>query len=147
MREAHESPAAGHTGRDKTLARIVRRFWWPRMNKDVTDWTRSCLICQQTRPRNSYPDGQLNPLQVPVRLWQVVSIDFVTGLPRTERGYDAFATFTDKLSKMVHVVPMLYSDSSAEQVARMYFDHVWRLHGALLSRVCSPVRQCQEGTL
>ncbi|KAK3286466.1 hypothetical protein CYMTET_5968 [Cymbomonas tetramitiformis] len=53
MREAHESPAAGHTGRDKTLARIVRRFWWPRMNKDVTDWTRSCLICQQTRPRNS----------------------------------------------------------------------------------------------
>ena len=136
LREAHESPAAGHTGRDKTFDRVVRRFWWPRMSKDVSDWTRSCLICQQTRPRNSYPDGQLNPLLIPVRLWQVVSIDFVTGLPRTERGYDAFATFTDKLSKMVHVVPMLYSDSSAEQVARMYFDHVWRLHGAPMKIVC-----------
>eukprot|EP00854_Cymbomonas_tetramitiformis_P000937 gene937-biopygen791 len=63
-------------------------------------------------------------------MWQVVSIDFVTGLPRTERGYAAFATFTYKLSKMVHVVPMLYSDSSVEQAARMYFDHVWQLHGA-----------------
>ncbi|KAK3288483.1 hypothetical protein CYMTET_4047 [Cymbomonas tetramitiformis] len=136
LREAHESPTAGHTGRDKTLDRIARRFWWPRMSKDVSDWTRSCLICQQTRPRNSYPDGQLNPLLIPVRLWQVVSIDFVTGLPRTERGYDAFATFTDKLSKMVHVVPMLYSDSSAKQVARMYFDHVWRLHGAPMKIVC-----------
>eukprot|EP00854_Cymbomonas_tetramitiformis_P000935 gene935-biopygen789 len=128
MREAHESPAAGHTGREKTLDRVNRRFWWPRMSRDVTDWCKSCVVCQQTRPRNSYPDGQLNPLQVPVRLWQVVSIDFVTGLPRTERGYDAFATFTDKLSKMVHVVPMLYADSSAAQVARMYFDQVWRLH-------------------
>ncbi|KAK3258010.1 hypothetical protein CYMTET_32924 [Cymbomonas tetramitiformis] len=136
LREAHESPTAGHTGRAKTLDRIARRFWWPRMSKDVSDWTRSCLVCQQTRPRNSYPDGQLNPLLIPVRLWQVVSIDFVTGLPRTERGYDAFATFTDKLSKMVHVVPMLYSDSSAEQVARMYFDHVWRLHGAPMKIVC-----------
>ena len=136
MREAHESPAAGHTGRDKTLERVSRRFWWPRMSRDVTDWCKSCVVCQQTRPRNGYPDGQLNPLQVPVRLWQVVSIDFVTGLPRTERGYDAFATFTDKLSKMVHVVPMLYSDSSAAQVARMYFDHVWRLHGAPMKIVC-----------
>eukprot|EP00854_Cymbomonas_tetramitiformis_P034183 gene34183-biopygen18681 len=136
MREAHESPAAGHTGRDKTLERVSRRFWWPRMSRDVTHWCKSCVVCQQTRPRNGYPDGQLNPLQVPVRLWQVVSIDFVTGLPRTERGYDAFATFTDKLSKMVHVVPMLYSDSSAAQVARMYFDHVWRLHGAPMKIVC-----------
>ncbi|KAK3246618.1 hypothetical protein CYMTET_43851 [Cymbomonas tetramitiformis] len=136
LREAHESPAAGHTGRDKTLDRVSRRFWWPRMSRDVSDWCKSCVVCQQTRPRNSYPDGQLNPLQVPVRLWQVVSIDFVTGLPRTERGYDAFATFTDKLSKMVHVVPMLYSDSSAAQVARMYFDHVWRLHGAPMKIVC-----------
>ncbi|KAK3250676.1 hypothetical protein CYMTET_39951 [Cymbomonas tetramitiformis] len=136
MREAHESPAAGHTGRDKTLDRVSRRFWWPRMSKDVTDWCKSCVVCQQTRPRNGYPDGQLNPLQVPVRLWQVVSIDFVTGLPRTERGYDAFATFTDKLSKMVHVVPMLYADSSAAQIARMYFDQVWRLHGAPMKIVC-----------
>ena len=76
------------------------------------------------------------PMQVPVRLWQVVSIDFVTGLPRTERGYDASATFTDKLSKMVHVVPMLYAVSSAAQVARMYFDQVWRLHGAPMKIVC-----------
>ncbi|KAK3254219.1 hypothetical protein CYMTET_36564, partial [Cymbomonas tetramitiformis] len=136
MREAHESHAAGHTGRDKTLDRVNRRFWWPRTSRDVTEWCKSCPVCQQTRPRNGYPDGQLNPLQVPVRLWQVVSIDFVTGLPRTERGYDAFATFTDKLSKMVHVVPMLYADSSAAQVARMYFDQIWRLHGAPMKIVC-----------
>ncbi|KAK3286874.1 hypothetical protein CYMTET_5590 [Cymbomonas tetramitiformis] len=60
MREAHESPAAGHTGRDKTLNRVSCRFWWPRMSKDVTDWCKSCVVCQQTRPRNGYPDGQLN---------------------------------------------------------------------------------------
>eukprot|EP00854_Cymbomonas_tetramitiformis_P018595 gene18595-biopygen19184 len=88
-RETHEVPISGHIERDKTLDRVVRSFWWPRMAQDVTDWTR---------------------------------------LPRTEHVYDAFATFKDKLSKMVYVVPMMYSNSSAEQVARMYFGHVDATH-------------------
>eukprot|EP00854_Cymbomonas_tetramitiformis_P034335 gene34335-biopygen26067 len=45
------------------------------------------------------------------------------------RGVNAFATFTCKLSKMVHVVTMPYNDSSAEVVARLFMDAVWRLHG------------------
>ena len=82
------------------------------------------------RPRYSYPDGMLNPHTIPTRLWQDVSVDFVTGLPLTDRGNDAFVAFTCKLSKMVHVVPMNFGDSSAATVARIYFDSVWRLHGA-----------------
>ncbi|KAK3261194.1 hypothetical protein CYMTET_29889 [Cymbomonas tetramitiformis] len=140
-RETHEVPISGHIERDKTLDRVVRSFWWPRMAQDVTDWTRSCFVCQHTRPRNSYPVGQLSPPQGPVRLWQVVGIDFVTGLPRTEHVYDAFATFKDKLSKMVYVVPMMYSNSSAEQVDATHLTRPGDrgLHNKLLNKRLGPM--------
>ncbi|KAK3287764.1 hypothetical protein CYMTET_4718 [Cymbomonas tetramitiformis] len=59
-----------------------------------------------------------------------VAVDFVTGLPVSERGNAAFVAFTCKLTKMVHVIPMNFGDSSSAVVARLYFDSVWRLHGA-----------------
>ncbi|KAK3268859.1 hypothetical protein CYMTET_22662 [Cymbomonas tetramitiformis] len=130
MREAHDSVTAGHTGRDKTLERVLRRFWWRNAHQDVEDWVASCAVCQSVKPRSSYPDGLLNPHSIPTRLWQDVGVDFVTGLPMTEQGNAAFVAFTCKLSKMVHVVPMHFGDSSAATVARIYFDTVWRLHGA-----------------
>ncbi|KAK3277628.1 hypothetical protein CYMTET_14374 [Cymbomonas tetramitiformis] len=46
------------------------------------EWTKSCAMCQQTCPHDNYPVGHLNPLQLQVRLWQVVSDDLVTGLRR-----------------------------------------------------------------
>ncbi|KAK3248141.1 hypothetical protein CYMTET_42384 [Cymbomonas tetramitiformis] len=128
--------SAGHTSRDKTLDRVRRRFWWPRMDLDVAEWVKTCVTCQQTQPRQGYPMGLLQPHRVPSRLWEVVSIDFVTGLPMTQWGVNAFATFTCKLSKMVHVVPMTYNGNSVEVVVRLFMDTIWRLHGAPMKIVC-----------
>eukprot|EP00854_Cymbomonas_tetramitiformis_P024142 gene24142-biopygen24971 len=81
--------------------------------------------------------GVLQPHRVPIRLWEVVSIDFVTGLPMTQRGVNAFTTFTCKLSKIVHVVPVAYNDSSsAKAVVRLFMNTVWKLHGAPMRIVC-----------
>ncbi|KAK3272724.1 hypothetical protein CYMTET_18993 [Cymbomonas tetramitiformis] len=79
----------------------------------------------------------LDVAEVPIRLWEVVSIDFVTGLPMTQRGVNAFTTFTCKLSKIVHVVPVAYNDSSsAKAVVRLFMNTVWKLHGAPMRIVC-----------
>ncbi|KAK3274914.1 hypothetical protein CYMTET_16929 [Cymbomonas tetramitiformis] len=130
IRHAHESLSSGHTGRDKTLERVLRRFYWRGAAEDVGTWVASCAVCQSVRPRGTYPDGLLTPHSIPNRPWQDVAVDFVTGLPVSERGNDAFVAFTCKLTKMVHVIPMNFGDSSAAVVARIYFDSVWRLHGA-----------------
>ena len=136
FKDAHDSTTAGHTGREKTLERVLRRFWWKNASEDVAGWVASCPTCQAVRPRASYPDGLLNPHAIPQRNWQDVSVDFVTGLPLTAQGNDAFVTFTCKLRKMVHLVPMNFGDSSAQTVARIYFDVVWRQHGAPMKIVC-----------
>jgi hypothetical protein len=55
-------------------------------------------------------------------------MDMVTGLPLTPRGHDSFILFICRLTKLIHVAPTTKT-VTAEGVARLYFDNVWRLHG------------------
>jgi transposase InsO family protein len=55
-------------------------------------------------------------------------MDFIVQLPKTPRGHDAITVFVDKLSKQVHFVPSKTTDTASD-VARLFFDNVFRLHG------------------
>jgi len=54
-------------------------------------------------------------------------MDFVTGLPWSQ-GYDAILVVVDRLTKMRHLIPCLTS-TSAEDLANLFLENVWRLHG------------------
>ena len=74
------------------------------------------------------PAGLLIPLQIPAGLWESVSMDLITQLPKTKRGYTAIAVFVDRLSKMTHLVPVETS-ISAEGFAQVFLKEVFRHHG------------------
>ena len=44
------------------------------------------------------------------------------------QGYDAILVVCDQLMKMAHFIPMT-DKTSAEGLARLFRDHVWKLHG------------------
>lgn len=54
-------------------------------------------------------------------------MDINTGLPPSE-GFNALRVMVDRPTKMRHLIPC-NETASALEVARMYVDHVWRLHG------------------
>lgn len=54
-------------------------------------------------------------------------MDFITQLPESE-GYDAILVVVDRLTKMKHVMAC-HGTCDAEEVARRFVRHVWRLHG------------------
>uniref|UniRef100_A0A8C5PXI8 Gypsy retrotransposon integrase-like protein 1 n=1 Tax=Leptobrachium leishanense TaxID=445787 RepID=A0A8C5PXI8_9ANUR len=47
---SHSIPLAGHLGREKTLARLLYRFFWPGVYKEVEKFCKSCPECQLVAP-------------------------------------------------------------------------------------------------
>ena len=51
------------------------------------------------------PSGLLRLLGVPDYVFEKCTMDIITHLPLTDRGYDAIATFVNCMSKYVYFVP------------------------------------------
>ena len=61
------------------------------------------------------------------KLWSYISVDFITKLPLAQR-YGAILVVCNWFSKMVHFIATM-EKTSAEGLARLFRDHVWKLHG------------------
>ncbi|KAJ9528536.1 hypothetical protein QJQ45_020487 [Haematococcus lacustris] len=127
LHEAHDAHTAAHLGRAKTLERLQRHFYWPQMQKTVQEYVRTCDKCQRNKATNQLP-GLLQPLPIPSRNWQQVSMDFIGPLPATPRGHTMIFTIVDKLSKMIHLIPTT-TTATAHDTARLFFDHIFKHHG------------------
>lgn len=122
MYDHHNAPIAGHPGRSKTYGLLSRRYFWPRMVRDISRWTRNCNICRKSKTTNDRLNGLLCPLPVPERPWNDISVDFVTGLERSRR-YDAIMVVVDRLTKMRHFIPCR-ANCSAKATAHLFVENV-----------------------
>ena len=61
-------------------------------------------------------------------------MDFVIGLPRTQRQHDAIWVIVDRLTKSAYFLPINVEDS-LEKLAQLYVDEIVRLHGVPVSIV------------
>jgi len=64
---------------------------------------------------------------IPEKPWTHISADFITKLPLAQ-GYNSILVVVDRLTKMVHFIPTT-EKTSAEGLARLFRDNVWKLHG------------------
>ena len=60
--------------------------------------------------------------------WEVISMDFIIGLPRTSKQHDAIMVAIDKLSKVSHFVVVKSTNSSSE-VLQVFVKEIVTLHG------------------
>lgn len=100
----HSSPVGGHSGFPVTYQRIKALFAWPGMKKMIHQWVQDCTICQQAKPDCAKYPGLLQPLPIPDVAWQVVTLDFIEGLPKS-KSYNCILVVVDKFSRYAHFVP------------------------------------------
>ncbi|XP_075112237.1 uncharacterized protein LOC142182147 [Nicotiana tabacum] len=100
--EAHSSPYAMHPGGTKMYQTIKEHYLWSGMKKDIVEFISKCLVCQQIKAEHQVPTGLLQPLSIPEWKWERIMLDFVSGLPRTQRNHDAIWVIVDRLTKSAH---------------------------------------------
>nr|GFB51001.1 retrotransposable element Tf2 [Tanacetum cinerariifolium] len=72
--------------------------------------------------------GLLQSLNIPVWKWDEISMDFVTGLPRTQRRHDTIWVVVDRFTKSAYFLP-IRKDYSVSRLAEIFQQEIVRLHG------------------
>jgi hypothetical protein len=100
---------------------------WP-VPKNVVHFIAKCLECQQVKANHHHPKGLLQPHDVPMSKWEVISMDFVVGLLLTSHRHNAILVIVDKLTKSAHFIPVR-DTYDVTDVACVFVSEVIRLHG------------------
>ncbi|KAL0449378.1 UNVERIFIED_CONTAM: hypothetical protein Slati_1494200 [Sesamum latifolium] len=83
--KCHVTLWAGHQGEECTYALVQRAYYWPQMWDDVEMYVRTCLICQQDKADHQKKADLLQPLPIPKRPWESISMDYIFGLPKPRK--------------------------------------------------------------
>jgi len=128
LESEHDTKVAGHMGQDKTIELIRRNFWWPKMNKRIIDFVRSCPECQQNKASRHQPYGLSSPLELPYAPWQSIAMDFITELPISD-DCDQLWVIINRFTKMVHFLPLRKEGKMVADLAVIFAREVWKYHG------------------
>jgi hypothetical protein len=127
LSEAHSSKLSIHPGSSKMYQDLKPYYWWTKMKKEIAAYVARCDNCYRVKAIHMKP-GLLQPLSVPGLKWDDIVMDFIVGLPTTQRGFDSIWVVVDRLTKSAHFIPVK-SNYHPHQYADIYFQEVVRLHG------------------
>jgi hypothetical protein len=72
------------------------------------------MECQKVKVEHRHPAGLLQPLLIPEWKWEVVTMDFITGFPRTSKLHDSIMVVVDKITKSSHFIPLKTTHMAAD---------------------------------
>jgi hypothetical protein len=127
LEEFHASLLGGHSGIHRTFGRLHENVFWFGIRKDVEGFVKSFVIFQQMKSTNHAPYGLLQPLPIPNKVWEDISMDFIVGLPSFQNHTVIFVV-VDKLSMAAHF-GMLATHFTTAKVAELFALMVCKLHG------------------
>ncbi|WVZ85174.1 hypothetical protein U9M48_032124 [Paspalum notatum var. saurae] len=113
LSEAHDTAYSIHPGSTKMYHDLKEKFWWYGMKRAAAEYVAVCDTCQRVKAEHQRPAGLLQPLKIPEWKWEEISMDFIMGLPRTQKGYNSIWVVVDRLTKVAHFIP--YSISPTDR--------------------------------
>nr|GEX72643.1 putative reverse transcriptase domain-containing protein [Tanacetum cinerariifolium] len=110
MHESHKSKYSIHPGSDKMYQNLKKLYWRPNMKADIATFVTKCLTYAKEK----------------------ITMDFVSGLPRTPSGHDSMWVIVDRLTKSAYFLPMKKMDS-IKKLAQQYLKEIVFSHGVPVS--------------
>ncbi|GJV76024.1 hypothetical protein Tco_1507608 [Tanacetum coccineum] len=132
MHESHKSKYSIHPGSDKMYKDLKKLYWWPNMKTDIATYVSKCLTCAKVKAEYQKPSGLLQQPEIHKCKWEKITMDFISGLPRTPSGYDTIWVIVDRLTKSAHFLPIKKTDSM-EKLTHQYLKEIVCRHGVPVS--------------
>jgi len=123
----HDTPVGGHGGRWKMTELIGRNYWWPGITKEVGRYMDRYNAYQRYKNQSEAPAEKLMSNAILEKPWSHILADFITKLSLAQ-GYDTILVVYNHFSKMAHFIATT-EKTSAEGLAKLFRDHIWKLHG------------------
>jgi hypothetical protein len=121
-------PYARHPSYHNTIKFVKSQHYWPGMKIEVVDFIAKCLEFQKVKAKQRHPVGLRQPLPIPMWKWEVVTMDFITKLPKTTKQHDSIMVVVDKLTKGAHFIPVKLTHKETN-IVDIYMREIARLHG------------------
>ncbi|GAU44250.1 hypothetical protein TSUD_399960 [Trifolium subterraneum] len=132
LEEAHKSGFSIHPGSTKMYHDLKKNYWWPNMKTEIAEFVSRCIVCQQVKIEHQKPAGPLQPLEIPEWKWEHITMDFVTGLPRNQKGEDSIWVIVNRLTKSAHFIAVKLT-YKVSRYAEIFLEEIVKLHGVPLS--------------
>ncbi|GJS77787.1 putative reverse transcriptase domain-containing protein [Tanacetum coccineum] len=132
MHESYKSNYSIHPGSNKMYQDLKKLYWWPNMKAEIATYVSKCLTYAKVKAEHQKPSGLLQQPEIPKWKWEEITMDFVTGLPRTSSGYDSILVIVDRLTKSAHFLPMKKIDNM-EKLTQLYLKEIICRHGVPVS--------------
>jgi IS30 family transposase len=98
------------------------------LKRDVAEYVAICDTCQRVKAEHQRPAGLLQLMKILEWKWDEIGMDFITGLPRTQCGYDSIWVILDRLTKVAHFLPVKTTYNGA-RLPELYMERIVCLHG------------------
>lgn len=127
MQRCHNDPLSAHGGYFKTVDRVKRRYFWPKMDNDIRKFVRNCDVCCAVKSTNQNQIAPMGKLRSCSRPWEIIYLDFIGPLPRSKSGFCFVLMVVDGFSKFVHVHPLRTATTRA--AIKCIEEHIFLTYG------------------
>nr|GEV47040.1 putative reverse transcriptase domain-containing protein [Tanacetum cinerariifolium] len=114
---------------------MKKLYWWPNMKANIATYVRKCLTCARVKAEHQRPSRLLVQPAIPECMWDNITIDFITKLPKSPQGFDTIWVIVDRLTKSAHFLPIMKNDP-LDKLARLYLNMIVARHRIPVSIIC-----------
>ncbi|MBW0500436.1 hypothetical protein O181_040151 [Austropuccinia psidii MF-1] len=115
LKKCHYRPFSQHLSEDRTREKVKTCIWWPMWQKDVSEYCKTCDRSQEAYKSTAKRRQNMIKIQEPSRPWEIVHMDWVTGLPPgDDRDYYAWIVIVDRFSNTQVFIPCHTDDTDMD---------------------------------
>ena len=128
LTEFHRNPYSRNSGYQKIISEVKKHFLWPKLKANIAFFIAKCQEFQLVKAKHQHSSGLLQPLPFSKWKWEVISMDFITCLPKRKKKNNYIYVVVDKLSKVTHFI-LVNSTYKEVNITDIFLKEILRLHG------------------